>query len=140
MSDELDAIGPEEQQTQIEAASGAVHFWRDKRLAPFSFGRQATLERLRLRYESLIETAAAIVYLCLLDGDAGIERMERARGPVEVKALRKEIHDWAEREGIGMQNETGIQCADLAEKIWEEIKVSRFVPEAKKDDKPIPNA
>lgn len=133
MSDEL--FNPEAQE-QIETAAGSVHFWRGKKLYPFSFERNCAYDRISAGWWGNLECYSLIVFLCTLGeeliGDGrktGIDLIESAEGVAGVKAFRRRYFAWADASGLTGNNPEGIEVAKLGEKIWEETKLSRFKPE-----------
>lgn len=131
MTDELDSLTEtESQQSQVEAAAGAVHFWRGKRLL-WSFINSAAFERLSVfgrGVTSNIEAAATIVYLALQQSDADIDRIDAAHDQQSIKQLRREIAKWADAEGLTMNNADGLECSRVADAIWLDTQRSRFEP------------
>ncbi len=144
MTDEPNAI--EELQQKIEVAAGRVHFYKGQRLEPFSVARQAAFQRMGANsWESTLEGLGMIVYLCtlgekLVDGNlTGIDCIERARGEDEIKKFRKLFFAWLEKEGVTFNNNEGREIGKIGEAIWEDTKVSRFVPEIETQNLSPPN-
>lgn len=133
MSDELDVIAddPEAQQRAVESSSGAAHFWKGKRLGGWSYERSTVFERLSVfgrGVTSNLEAAAAIVFLCLLEGPANEARMDSARDPESCKALRKEIAKWANEHKLSTHSPSGMECSRVAHAILTAAKQSEFEP------------
>lgn len=128
MTDELDSIdSPEQQQSQIEEAAGAVHFWRGKKLEPWSFGRQAAWRRLKYNdVEDVMESTTAILYLCTLSR----EDCTRLRGDA-IETTWLAIENWADAQGIGTNTKSGQEALSLGTTIWNESKSAQFFPVVK---------
>lgn len=124
-------------QEAIENAHARVHHWNGIALEPFSFEREAAYDRLRLRGESLVESCAAIVYLCTLGEElidkttTGMDLIDGIRGEEAIRNFRRRIANWANEQGVTGNNSAGDEIVKLGTAIWEETKVSRFQPIAK---------
>lgn len=143
MSDETPDI-EEDRQEEIENAHGRKHFFRGKPLEPFSFERQAAFQRIGVGSESILESAAAVIFLCSLgDGKtgldfngrkasggyemSGIDFIDSARG-AGVITFRRLLAKWATENGIALNSPEGQEAVNVASEIWAETRVSKFEP------------
>jgi len=129
-------------QQRIDDAAGAVHYWRGAKLATFSFGRQVAFQKLgvvgRGNFSSL-EAAVAIVFLCTLGDDKGVDLIERISTPDGARVFRRAMDAWADSNKVWMNSPAGKECGDIADAIWRDLESSSFEPQSTKDDKPSPS-
>lgn len=133
MANALDAIYEvtEDPQQALESGSAAVHYWREKKLEPWSFGRQTAWRRAGYnKIEDTLESACAIVYLCTLTP----EEINRVRGPA-IATFQLALDKWADQQGATLNSDAGQQLIDLGTKIWLETKQAQFEPVVKGDAK-----
>jgi hypothetical protein len=132
METETPAVTPEP-----SAELGVAHYFKGKRLEPFSFARQSAFQRLRVGSESTIESAAMLVFLCLQKP----ERIDRARGEEGCARFRLDLSAWADEQKIGISytDETGVlhgskaghEVQKIASEVWSEIAAAESEPDLK---------
>lgn len=123
----------------IEASTelGVVHYFKGKKLEPFSFGRQSAFQRLRVGGESTIESAAMLVFLCLQKP----ERIDLARGDEGCAKFRLDLAAWADEQKVGINytdesgvlhgSKAGSEVQAIANAIWIEIAEAESEPDLK---------
>jgi hypothetical protein len=123
----------------IEASAdlGVVHYFKGKKLEPFSFARQSAFQRLRVGGESTIESAGMLVFLCLQKP----ERIDRARGDEGCAQFRLNLAAWADEQKIGINytddsgalhgSKAGNEVQNIANAIWVEIAKADSEPDLK---------
>lgn len=123
-----------EMQNQLETASDAPgHFYKEKRLEPFSFGRQTCWQRCGYdKAESEFESKIAILFICTLGEEifedtkrSGIDILESARG-YGIPFFRSLVAKWADEQGFTANNPEGSTAARIGFAIWKESKQSKF--------------
>ena len=125
----------------IEASAdlGVAHYFKGKKLEPFSFARQSAFQRLRVGGESTIESAGMLVFLCLQKP----ERIDRARGDDGCASFRMACHEWADEQKIGISytddsgvlhgSKAGNEVQAIANAIWIEIAEAESEPDLKSE-------
>ena len=125
----------------IEASAdlGVVHYFKGKKLEPFSFARQSAFQRLRIGSESALESAAMLVFLCLQKP----ERIDRARGDEGCARFRLDLSEWADEQKIGISytddagvlhgSKAGNEVQAIANAIWIEIAEAESEPDLKNE-------
>jgi hypothetical protein len=132
METETPAVQPE-----ASAELGVAHYFKGKRLEPFSFARQSAFQRLRVGSESTIESAAMLVFLCLQKP----ERIDRARGEEGCARFRLDLSAWADEQKIGISytdeagvlhgSKAGHEVQKIASEVWSEIAAAESEPDLK---------
>ena len=132
METETPAVTPEP-----SAELGVAHYFKGKRLEPFSFARQSAFQRLRVGSESTIESAAMLVFLCLQKP----ERIDRARGEEGCARFRLDLSAWADEQKIGISytdeagvlhgSKAGHEVQKIASEVWSEIAAAESEPDLK---------
>jgi hypothetical protein len=132
METETPAVAPE-----ASSELGVAHYFKGKRLEPFSFARQSAFQRLRVGSESTIESAAMLVFLCLQKP----ERIDRARGEEGCARFRLDLSAWADEQKIGISytdeagvlhgSKAGHEVQKIASEVWSEIAAAESEPDLK---------
>lgn len=94
------------------------------KLAPFSWGRRAALQRL-LREESTNgEAALAVVWICAQTP----ERLDAIRGEEAKRGARLEMEKWADENKLTPNSEAERLMVKTADEIYREYTEARFEP------------
>ena len=125
----------------IEASAdlGVAHYFKGKKLEPFSFARQSAFQRLRIGSESALESAAMLVFLCLQKP----ERIDRARGDEGCASFRLSLSEWADEQKIGISytddagvlhgSKSGAEVQKIASEVWAENAAAESEPDLKNE-------
>ncbi len=120
------------EETIETAAERDAHYWKGRALHPFSFSRQAAVQRVMVDGASSLENSVAVIYACTLEP----KELDRARGEKEVAAFRERMSQWADAEGINIANSEPV--FQLVGDIWREIEASQFKIASKPGEKAEP--
>ena len=117
----------------------------DGELNPFSSGRKFAAQRLGIATKSSLESAAILVFLCLLPR----QRIDAARGTrwidgelVDTESkFREDMEAWCDQIGVGFDSGTPAvaELRRIADEIWEAEDASRSQPKFPKGNGGTPN-
>jgi hypothetical protein len=134
METETPAVTPE-----ASAELGVAHYFKGKRLEPFSFDRRSAYYRLNEGGEERLERAVTTVFLCTQTPD----RIDRARGDGCTK-FRLELSAWADEQKIGaiywdeeqkemLGSKSGLEAYAVSQAIWRQVASAESEPDLKNE-------
>lgn len=149
----------DEQQVEASFQESDSHYWNDVKLDGYSAQRQIAAQAMGLRfgalskddldetersnsYPGMMQDAIIVLYLCYprgKNGKDGIEESYAACDPIARKRVRRNMLDWACKEGIEIGSDSYAAAVNLMLAIIKEAKLNQFKPSRAKGIAPPGN-